>query len=64
MNMSESSLLAAQEIADKVTKALGGFRHMGREFFMVKNEVYFSELSPRPRHRDGNTWKDSKLFRI
>ena len=48
MNMSESSLLAAQEIADKVTRALGGSGIWGVEFFIVKNEVYFSELSPRP----------------
>ena len=35
-------------MADKVTKALGGSGIWGVEFFIGKNGVYFSELSPRP----------------
>ena len=42
-------LKAAQEMADKVTKALTGCGIWGVEFFISnKNGVYFSELSPRP----------------
>ena len=40
--------LKAQEIATKVTDALGGAGIFGVEFFITKNEVIFSELSPRP----------------
>ena len=35
-------------MANKVTKALGGSGIWGVEFFIGKNGVYFSELSPRP----------------
>jgi phosphoribosylglycinamide formyltransferase 2 len=38
----------AEEIATKVTDALGGAGIFGVEFFITKNEVIFSELSPRP----------------
>ena len=48
MKMEDSHLKAAQEMADKVTKALGGSGIWGVEFFIGKNGVYFSELSPRP----------------
>ncbi|MGB6299713.1 MAG: formate-dependent phosphoribosylglycinamide formyltransferase [Rivularia sp. (in: cyanobacteria)] len=41
-------ILQAQEIATKVTDALGGAGIFGVEFFITKNEVIFSELSPRP----------------
>lgn len=41
-------LLAAQEMAGKVTKELTGFGIWGVEFFIGENDVYFSELSPRP----------------
>jgi phosphoribosylglycinamide formyltransferase 2 len=40
--------LKAQEIATKVTDALGGAGIFGVEFFITKDEVIFSELSPRP----------------
>ena len=40
--------LQAQSIATKVTDALGGAGIFGVEFFITKNEVIFSELSPRP----------------
>ena len=48
MKMEDSQLKAAQEMADKVTKALCGSGIWGVEFFIGKNGVYFSELSPRP----------------
>ena len=48
MTMQDTHLKTAQEIADKVTKALGGNGIWGVEFFVGKDGVYFSELSPRP----------------
>ncbi|MEH1913500.1 formate-dependent phosphoribosylglycinamide formyltransferase [Nostoc sp.] len=47
-DISEDKILKAQEIAIKVTDALGGAGIFGVEFFITKNEVIFSELSPRP----------------
>ncbi len=38
----------AKSMAAKVTKALGGAGLWGVEFFLKDDEVYFSELSPRP----------------
>ena len=48
MDMEDAHLKIAQAMADKVTKALGGSGIWGVEFFIGKNGVYFSELSPRP----------------
>jgi phosphoribosylglycinamide formyltransferase 2 len=47
-NIDKKNLLEAQEMAEKVTKALGGAGLYGVEFFLTDNGVYFSELSPRP----------------
>ncbi|QOV24121.1 formate-dependent phosphoribosylglycinamide formyltransferase [Anabaenopsis elenkinii] len=44
----EDQILAAQAIAKKITDALGGAGIFGVEFFITKDEVIFSELSPRP----------------
>ncbi len=41
-------LSAAQDMAQKVTAALGGYGIWGIEFFIANDGVYFSELSPRP----------------
>lgn len=46
--MSSAALRTAQEMAHKVTTALGGRGIFGVEFFVRGSEVYFSELSPRP----------------
>ena len=46
--LTDSQLKEAQQMADKVTKALTGYGIWGVEFFLSKNGVYFSELSPRP----------------
>jgi phosphoribosylglycinamide formyltransferase 2 len=46
--ISPAQTLAAQKIAATVTKALGGAGIFGVEFFITKDEVIFSELSPRP----------------
>lgn len=43
-----TQLATAQEIATKVTDALGGAGIFGVEFFITADEVIFSELSPRP----------------
>jgi len=48
VEMERNHLKIAQEIADKVTKALGGSGIWGVEFFIGNKGVYFSELSPRP----------------
>ena len=42
-------LAEAQEMAQKVTEALGGAGLFGVEFFLTDEGVYFSELSPRPQ---------------
>jgi phosphoribosylglycinamide formyltransferase 2 len=46
--MNKTALQEAQEIAQKVVNALGGFGIFGVEFFVKGEEVYFSEVSPRP----------------
>jgi phosphoribosylglycinamide formyltransferase 2 len=46
--MNDESLKAAQDMAAKVTADLGGAGLFGVEFFVTKDEVIFSELSPRP----------------
>ena len=46
--MSESVLTKSQAIASKVTKSLGGFGVFGVELFVAGEDVYFSEVSPRP----------------
>jgi phosphoribosylglycinamide formyltransferase 2 len=46
--MKTNLLEEAKEMAKKVTKELGGEGIWGVEFFIGENEVYFSELSPRP----------------
>jgi phosphoribosylglycinamide formyltransferase 2 len=46
--MAEELIREAEAIAKKVTDALGGAGIFGVEFFVTKDEVIFSELSPRP----------------
>ena len=48
MQMTPASLKKAQEIAKAVTDGLGGRGIFGVEFCVKDDEVYFSELSPRP----------------
>ena len=48
MTMQEAHLQEAQNMAKEVTNALGGSGIWGVEFFIAKDGVYFSELSPRP----------------
>ncbi len=46
--MSATALASAQEIAKKVTDALGGYGIFGVELFVKGDQVIFSEVSPRP----------------
>jgi len=48
MQMSEKAKARAEEIAKKVTDGLGGRGIFGVELFVKGDEVYFSEVSPRP----------------
>ncbi len=47
-NLDHKLLEKAQHMAKKVTDRLGGAGLFGVEFFITKDDVYFSELSPRP----------------
>jgi len=46
--MTAAALASAQDIAAKVTGALGGLGVFGVELFVKGDEVWFSEVSPRP----------------
>lgn len=46
--MSPELILQAQDIARKVTDALGGYGLYGVELFLGKDKIIFSEVSPRP----------------
>jgi phosphoribosylglycinamide formyltransferase 2 len=46
--MSEAALAKGRDIARKVTDALGGRGVFGVELFVRDDEVWFSEVSPRP----------------
>src|SRR3989338_1733302 len=48
VSVSAKQLKEAQQVADKVTRALTGSGIWGVEFFLTEDDVYFSELSPRP----------------
>ncbi len=46
--MSATALAQAQDIARKITGALGGYGIFGVEMFVCGDQVIFSEVSPRP----------------
>ena len=46
--MSDVALAQAQDIAKKITDALGGYGIFGVELFVCGDQVIFSEVSPRP----------------
>jgi phosphoribosylglycinamide formyltransferase 2 len=46
--MNQIALKKAQDIAMKITGALGGLGLFGVELFVKNDEVWFSEVSPRP----------------
>ncbi len=46
--MTEAALKQAQQAAEKVVNALGGYGLFGVELFIKGNDIYFNEVSPRP----------------
>ena len=46
--LTDEQRLQAQQIAKTLTDALGGYGVFGVELFVTPNQVYFSEVSPRP----------------
>lgn len=46
--MSDTAYKKSQEVAEKITTALGGYGLFGVELFIKGDDVYFSEVSPRP----------------
>jgi phosphoribosylglycinamide formyltransferase 2 len=46
--VSDEDMMAAKEMAKKITDSLTGAGIWGVEFFLADDGVYFSELSPRP----------------
>ncbi|MDP3801307.1 formate-dependent phosphoribosylglycinamide formyltransferase [Brevundimonas sp.] len=46
--MTPAALAAARDIAGKVTDALGGLGVFGVELFVKGDQIWFSEVSPRP----------------
>lgn len=46
--MSDAALTASKEVAGAITEALGGMGIFGVELFIKGDQVYFSEVSPRP----------------
>jgi phosphoribosylglycinamide formyltransferase 2 len=60
--ISEVDLMEARDMADKVTKSLGGAGIWGVEFFLTDEGVYFSELSPRPHDTGMVTLANSQNF--
>ncbi len=46
--MSGAAIAAAKDVASKITTALGGRGLFGVELFVKGDDVYFSEVSPRP----------------
>ncbi|MCB0385376.1 MAG: ATP-grasp domain-containing protein, partial [Bdellovibrionales bacterium] len=47
-DMTPNQLKEAKSMAKKITDRLGGAGIFGVEFFVTREGVYFSELSPRP----------------
>ena len=60
--VSEKDVLEAQDMAKKVTEALGGAGLFGVEFFLTNEGVYFSELSPRPHDTGMVTLANTQNF--
>lgn len=60
--MSEVAYAKACEIAEQVTTALTGAGIWGVEFFIKGDEVYFSELSPRPHDTGMVTLAGTQTF--
>lgn len=61
-HISPAQLKEVQEMAAKVTEALGGAGLFGVEFFLANDGVYFSELSPRPHDTGMVTLANTQNF--
>jgi len=46
--MNDKALIKSKDMAEKVTSALGGLGIFGVELFIKEDQVWFSEVSPRP----------------
>jgi len=46
--MTDAAIAASQAIAEKITTAIGGLGLFGVELFIKGDQVWFSEVSPRP----------------
>jgi|TARA_B110000914_G_scaffold223529_1_gene239200 phosphoribosylglycinamide formyltransferase 2 len=62
IHMKDTFLKEAQDMAHKVTHSLGGSGIWGVEFFITKDGVYFSELSPRPHDTGMVTLANTQNF--
>lgn len=60
--MIPGDLKVAQEMALKITEALGGAGIWGAEFFVTEDDVYFSEISPRPHDTGMVTLANTQNF--
>lgn len=60
--VSEADISEVQDMAKKVTEALGGAGLFGVEFFLTNEGVYFSELSPRPHDTGMVTLANTQNF--
>ena len=47
-SMTKNALIASQAVAKKITDSLGGLGLFGVELFVKGDQVWFSEVSPRP----------------
>lgn len=59
--MTENALLSAQSISKAITDSLGGLGLFGVELFVKGDQVWFSEVSPRP-HDTGMVTMCSQRF--
>jgi phosphoribosylglycinamide formyltransferase 2 len=59
--MSDTALARSREVAEKVTSALGGRGIFGVELFVKGDDVYFSEVSPRPHDTGLVTLRTQRL---
>jgi len=60
--MISGDLDLAQEMAQKITEALGGAGIWGAEFFVTEDDVYFSEISTRPHDTGMVTLANTQNF--
>ncbi|MFD9661683.1 formate-dependent phosphoribosylglycinamide formyltransferase [Rhodococcus sp. NPDC059968] len=59
--MSDTALARSREVAERVTTALGGRGIFGVELFVWGDDVYFSEVSPRPHDTGLVTLRTQRL---